>query len=409
MSAFIQFEARVVLHRRQDGERLPLLVGPDMTPMHYPTCMILEQRARTVAWSSLEVLTRGLLHLYLTVTFLGITDFEERLEVGSFPTVAEVAAIADLATVTTGRLRQLIAKTGNAKNADMTFAATDAVTKPLVNRRLKIYQQFFDLISRTAERNQSDTQKRSEQLAQRNRIHKILAGRRGPSRTSSIRGRHAPDELAQVVQFVVEGDPSLIWANPALRERNWALVSVLALCGLRSGELRQLRTTDFNSNRATLMVARRPDDPEDPRLREPNAKTADRIIPLFDPVLSRIEKYVYGSQADAAQKGSPFLFLAHSPGRFGQPISRSVVTDTVRSLGQHLRMPGLHPHSLRNAWAQNYASWADSVGVQAGEFDRYIKYLAGWSAKSQMATYYRGDQLIQTAYQKSLLLEEQRG
>ncbi|KZL13096.1 hypothetical protein PsAD26_01866 [Pseudovibrio sp. Ad26] len=41
--------------------------------------------------------------------------------------------------------------------------------------------------------------------------------------------------------------------------------------------------------RMTVTIVRRPDDPEDPRRREPNAKTADRVIPISDRLATILE------------------------------------------------------------------------------------------------------------------------
>lgn len=140
------------------------------------------------------------------------------------------------------------------------------------------------------------------------------------------------------------GNPRQIWRRDPIRVRNWAIVTVLALAGLRDGELRQLTLDDVDANRSRMLVARRHDDPDDPRLREPNAKTADRLIPVLDIIAERIEDYIYGPQGDAAEAtGSNFSFLSHGSASFGRPISRRIVYDAVRDLARHTGVSDLHP------------------------------------------------------------------
>ena len=80
----------------------------------------------------------------------------------------------------------------------------------------------------------------------------------------------------------------------------------------------------------------------------------------------------------------------------------------VRQLGQHLEIPNLRPHALRNAWIQHLTDWAIENGIESAELDRFANYLGGWSYFSKSASHYRGDHLTRKAYEAGLILEESR-
>jgi integrase len=208
---------------------------------------------------------------------------------------------------------------------------------------------------------------------------------------------------------VATGDPLEIWKKEAVARRNWALVKTLVTTGVRQGEARQLKVPDLDLSKCEMRVERRHDDPEDPRLREPNAKTYDRIIPYGTDLADTLEDYILGPGSDAAgKKGSPFVFLSHDNRTYGSPISGSTARRVVKRLGEHLGIAGLTPHHLRHGWIQNLADWAVETGIDAAEFERFANNLGGWSYLSKMATEYRGDHLTQAAFQAGLKIQGER-
>jgi integrase len=255
--------------------------------------------------------------------------------------------------------------------------------------------------------------RRGAELARRRADRKemldLLALHRPQVRGSRVRGSVSAGDLARVVAFVATGDGKDIWANDAVARRNWLLVCLLVYCGLRQGEVRQLKVTDVDLSACVLSVERRHDDPGDPRIKEPNAKTYDRRIPFLPSLAEVIEAYILGPGSDAAaRRGSPFLLLTHDNRTFGTPISDSVAAEAVADLGRRLDIDRLTPHHLRRAWIQDLASWASRNGVSAADFERFANMLGGWSRLSKMASEYRGDQLTEAAFKAGLLIQERR-
>jgi integrase len=236
-----------------------------------------------------------------------------------------------------------------------------------------------------------------------------IKGGKSLMRSSRVRGVIEHGELARVAAFVINGDAADIWPNDALASRNWAITKLLIECGLRQSELRQLKVDDIDTGLAIVTVERRHNDPDDPRLYEPNAKTFDRKIPMSDGLCDALEDYLMGAGGEVADhSGSPFFFLSHSPRNLGEPISAKTVARAIKDLGEHLSVPDLTPHHLRHSWIQNLADWAIENGVGAAEFERFANHMGGWSYLSKMASEYRGDQITQKAYDAGLQVMEAR-
>lgn len=350
-----------------------------------------------------------LIHLGQVLAFEEIYDFHERLLNGRLLNDFEIEAITARMGLETALLRRLndpkVRRHGGKERLPDTAAA---VTNARKARRITSTARYVDLVTRIGEAQVSSAERRERAQFRKEMVEHIRALRpRG--RSSRVRGAVRESELAKVATFIVSGDAEEIWTDPSIQERNWAIVSLLVLAGLRSSELRQIRTDEVDTNECTLIVSRRPDDPQDPRTNEPNAKTADRIIPLSHDLAERLDRYLLGSGQQAALiSGSPFVFLSSGNSSYGEPISQSVINNAVRQLGVHLGVPHLHPHALRSAWLQNLAAWANAKGIGPSELDRFANYLGGWSYLSKISSHYRGDHLTRKAFEAGLIVEEER-
>jgi integrase len=317
------------------------------------------------------------------LAFEGLEDIHVRFVRGHYFDPAEIDAIAHTSSVTTPALRRLNNTKVTLAQRGKGFGKKDYVSNTVKHRRLSNFSDYLELVGRISEARLSSTEERLRLSGQRREMCDQLRELRPKVRSSRVRGKIPYQELGKVVKFVANAKISeirKIWPNEPICVRNFAIITVLVNCGLREGELRQLRADDLDLNQCTMMVARRPDDPEDPRTNEPNAKTSDRIIPLQNIVVERLERYVLGPGSDAAEaSGSPFLFLSDGNRSRGKPIGRSVVFDAVRSLGAHLGIPNLYPHALRSAWVQSLVDWAIENEINQGELDRFANYLGGWS------------------------------
>ena len=81
--------------------------------------------------------------------------------------------------------------------------------------------------------------------------------------------------------------------NPVVKFRNYLIVQVLYETGFRCAELLALRISDIRTDTAnpTLSVVRQHDSKDDPRLKEPTAKTLGRAVSIKR--AKRLVEYLY--------------------------------------------------------------------------------------------------------------------
>ena len=334
-SANQRYFCRVERFILDDGERFATVVDADGAPAYYPTCLALSSRARSVSVETLAAQAADLVLFGQWAMREGV-DINGRLEVGAYFGPAEIENLAEACSLRTSALRRLNSKTVSEVRRGVSISRADLVINSLKARRLTTAMRYFDLVGRIAEaRLPKRGTELSRRIEDRAAMIALIKSYRPRIRSSRVRGIISAGELARVVVFVATGDPLAIWKKEAVARRNWALVRLLATTGLRQGEVRQLKATDVDTAVSELRVERRHDDPEDPRVREPNAKTYNRIIPFGNDMAEDLDVYILGPGSDAAEKrGSPFLFLSHDNRTHGSPISERTAGRVVRELGE---------------------------------------------------------------------------
>jgi len=89
--------------------------------------------------------------------------------------------------------------------------------------------------------------------------------------------------VALFEQLLAAVDPSHSanpWTRNRVRARNGLMLKLFYELGVRRGELLALCLEDFNARESRLSIVRRPDNPKDPRRRQPVVKTEERVLQL---------------------------------------------------------------------------------------------------------------------------------
>jgi len=404
-----KYFSRVKRYILSDGERFATVVDDAGVPAYYPTALALSRRSRGVSADTLAAIAGDLVQIGLWAEREGI-DLNGRLENGAYFGSVEVETLASACGITTAALRRLASRQVSEIRHGASVTKANLVINSLKRRRLETAAAYFNLVGLTSEAKlPKRSQDRDDRIAGRMTMVEMIKSHRPKMKSSRVRGAVKADQLARVAAFVVTGSPFSIWADEAIARRNWALITTLITTGIRQGEARQLKPADVDLAVCELRVERRHDDNEDPRKREPNAKTYDRIIPIDPCVAAVLEDYMLGAGSDAAERrGSAFLFLSHDNRTCGTPLSDRAVQRIVRDLGRHLQIKGLTPHQLRHGWIQNLARWGLAVDITSEDFDRFANYLGGWSYVRKMASEYRADQLTAAAFAAGFKVEESR-
>jgi len=119
-------------------------------------------------------------------------------------------------------------------------------------------------------------------------------------------GRRALDAAGQerLWQLVDIDSPENPWEGRHARARNELIVRWFMGLGVRRGELLGVKVSDVNFQSNEVFIARRADDPSDPRLHQPNTKTADRLLPISDDLARRTRHYILEERRRFPQHGN---------------------------------------------------------------------------------------------------------
>ena len=186
-------------------------------------------------------------------------------------------------------------------------------------------------------------------------------------------------------------DPAIIdkpWRTKHGRQRNTLMLQWFLRLGLRRGELAGIKIEDINFQENTVIIHRRADDPTDPRLYQPNAKTNARVLALDEDLAQITREYVSGTRRNnkGARKHG-FLFVATGT---GSPISLRSINSIFEKLRE--RWPDvfddLSPHVLRHTFNDEYSRLCDESKISSEEEEKIRRELNGWSLRSKQAARY---------------------
>ncbi|EKC9677489.1 TPA: site-specific integrase [Escherichia coli] len=173
--------------------------------------------------------------------------------------------------------------------------------------------------------------------------------------------------------------------------RNRLIFTLLLNCGLRAGELLNLKVNDLNPRDYTLSIFRRHDCIEDRRLNQPLVKTGEREIPLSDELAMEVLDYINNYRNKYTKKKThDFLFVTHSSCKtIGEPLSVSAyekIISTIKKSSPVLK--NLSGHKLRHSWNYFYSNEIDDSNLDISRKSGLRCYLMGWSKDSRMSENY---------------------
>lgn len=241
----------------------------------------------------------------------------------------------------------------------------------------------------------SRAEKVSENLSRFKRASKEL------TKGSKQKQREAltDDELQFLMKVIRPDDPRNPF-TPETRQRNFALVLMIAELGIRQGEPLVLKSEHINiSGRSpTIRIEPNPNDPEEFRKDPPLVKTNGRELPMSPLLASTVDKYIMNFRtAVPGYKRNPFIFLAI---RTGDAMSLDAVYEIFRILRRRFPdslPPDLSAHKLRHTWNTRFRRLASEYGWESA-FRRVINnYIMGWSKTSKQDTRYGHTEIAREA------------
>lgn len=218
--------------------------------------------------------------------------------------------------------------------------------------------------------------------------------------------RHGLAVTAQEILWELLEETSSLnpWAK-AVRARNKLIIMLLFGLGIRRGELLNINLDDIHFRKNKIFIRRLPDNPEDPRLYEPNVKTLPRWLKMRDALVDALEDYIinYRGRFKGANKHG-FLIVSS---RNGAPLSLSGLNHVFDKLKETPGLPlDISPHTGRHTWNDNFSDECDEKKVlEKKEIETRCK-LMGWVKGSQMARTYTRRHIEEKAEELSLNVQK---
>ncbi len=389
-------------------------------PLFEPTLFSLTQlRGRNRSTSTIQQALRSVMVLYLVLGRLGV-DLSMRLKEGRLLDLGEIEELVracrmpldsylQLGHFNTGlsvrkaiNLEKAKARTKNRPTSVEVDAGTAAirihycrdylnwcVTRQLV--KLRRADELFSCLKKTAEVAIDAFEGRMPQHSRRAVVQK--------------RQGLPEDALMRLMAVIEPTSPDNPWKGKHSRERNYLIINWLLSLGVRRGELLGVHTSDINFQSNEVLIARRADDPNDPRKNQPNTKTNARLLALDEELSTLTQRYVMSTRKSlAGARRHQFLFVANGTGAPMTLVAINKIFSTLRAKCPDLP-EDLTPHVLRHTWNDQFSVLMDDQRIPAEIEQKIRSRLMGWSETSGTAAIYTRRHIQKKAIDASLKLQ----
>lgn len=379
-----------------DGQRIPLLVDRRTDLPLDPTTRFTLARRWQVGDSSstAESELRAIGYFLAWAERVGV-DLDQRFGSGDFFAGEEIEGLVDALRESQraggARREENVVWVGLDRNARKLAKASPhraVVGNDVWYQRIKYVQGYVawlmdDVISCLPTNHDRFTRIRDRRTEVLKKLEDQL-----PDTTQRHREGLLPQLRARFLEIIHPESPD----NPfqaGNRYRNYALLRLYYDIGCRLAELLVLYTTDFDpdTQKPTITIRRRPNNPLDPRRDLPLVKTNERIIPLTREMADVLETYILRERSKVpGAKKTPFMFLA----RDGSPIAPRTVEDMPLQIRRrHPEFEGhLMMHVLRHDWNDRFSELADERKWPEAKETQHRNYLQGWKKTSKQGLNY---------------------
>lgn len=353
------------------GERLPILLEresrvPVTSAMEWALTL---RRGKPVAANTIERELRHLGHFCTWLLNEGLSLSNPMSFVDSFtPNRIEAS------------LRPWLGKDNSDRNVKKL-----SVGPSVIGERITVIADYIDWMLRNFERSMSVRTQAKQILAFRANREGIAKSLRdilpSQSEVRDVQGL-SPSEVTRLIQIIDPDSPKNPWARGkskkaiAIRHRNQLIVLLMLAFGPRRGDVLKLHTGDVKTHGAepSLWIRRRPDDPNDTRKFEPNAKTQERMLPLDALLARKTNDYISEHRKLTPNyKKQPYLFLST---KNGEPLSSRSLNDIFELLQPEF--PSIHPHVCRHTHNDRLRAYCRMNGIDGKDATSHAMYINGW-------------------------------
>ena len=405
------------------GERLPLLVNAlDGQPLYWPTIYSLtELRARNRASNTISHSLRSILffHLFLDLRqidlyariqagqLLALSEIEDLVRLSRLP-VERVTAMTPLNSGETQKFR--VVSLAEKRRVRLPTDHSIEIDPTSVGNRLRYIRDFIGwLATERLLRLGTNAESKTQLEVSIKRVISAIDARLPAPKTAGSFGQREglePEVATRLFQVIDPESQDNPWKNRHARERNALAIQWMYHLGLRRGELLGVRISDIDFQKGTVLIARRADDPHDPRRYQPNAKTKAREIPLLDSLQRITSDYIMDARASIpGARKHDFLLVSGDTGAPWSVVSLAKAFQVLREKCKDLPRD-LSAHVLRHTWNENFSIAMDKEKTGEETEKKIRSYLMGWSETSGTAATYTRRHIRNKAREVSLDIQK---
>lgn len=391
------------------GERMPLLVDADGIGVFEATAFSLAMRLKGRKVNTITQALRAVQFLYESLAASGV-DLMARAKKNDLLTMSEVEGLAARCRYNKVELEEAedASSTKNVaphrkplKKNQIAHYGVAAIQRETAGMRLGYISAYLTWFSSYVY-----LQKIPENRRDFNEVSALVISSlkaRSPDSSDSKSNRKGITKVQEIRlrAVVTPSCPQNPWRGKFLQTRNYLIVRLLLDLGIRKGELLGIKIEDISFRNGTIFIARRPDDAEDSRPRQPQTKTAERLLAISDKLAEELERYLEDRYRISAARKHPFVFVS----RAGDPLALNSVDLLFSTL--RTAFPELTPlaaHLLRHTWNDRFSEMVDRKMDKAQE-QQIRNYLMGWSDESKMAANYTKRYVEQVGNEMSLKMQ----
>lgn len=349
---------KVAVKKFKSGERYAFLLGEDGVPDFWVTHFVTQKLRMTKAATSIEQYLKNIKHLKRWEEING-RDLLDEIYSGKVPDRDDIKKIKEHCSYQAKAVKDVSAS----NVVDMgKFHLSKTTDKPTIGKtqyisRIAHIAEFLHFIGKERVKQKPRAAELFDELDEMKT--QLKKGKpKGKSKKVSLDKSGIADDVFEDFVEVAKPDSHYNpFKNPVVKFRNYLIVQVLYETGFRCAELLALRISDIgtDTDNPTLSVIRRHDSKDDPRLKEPTAKTLGRPVSITKELRDLLNTYIKIHRSDTkVAKTHPFIFVSHKDkeGHYqsGQPLIQQTINDIFNSIKgvNPERFWAISPHSYRH-------------------------------------------------------------
>lgn len=385
---------RVKVKKFSSGERYAFLLQDDGLPDFWVTHFVTQKLRMSIAATSIEQYLKDIKHMKLWER-IHSRDLLEEIYNGKLPSRDDINDLKEHCFYQAKAFK----KKPVTKVVDMgQFHLSKTQDQPTIGRmqyisRVAHIAEFLHFIGQERVKYKSSAVELFDKLdsMKKNLKSGILKGKL--NKVTLDKSGIPDDAFEDFVEVAKPNSKYNPFKKPAIKFRNYLIVQTLYETGFRCSELLALRIGDIgtDTNNPTLSVVRRHDSKEDPRLKEPTAKTLGRIVHISRELRDLLNIYIKSHRLQTkVAKTHPFIFVSHKDKegsyKSGQPIIQQTVNDLFNRIKRvnPEKFWGITPHSYRHFFNDQLSTRID---VERKAVKHEVKRLEAEGLKEEAKQY----------------------